>query len=165
MSRCLITFDLKIKELEDYFKNRGENPNSVNHCYITIQRVLEKHGFERIQRSVYFGYKGTTQAHGTMALQKLAFFNPWFAAPCVTDIRFLEVTDDYNAEFIIEEVVEARKLQEKRMTSLRQRLLARGLEPAEVDEIIKEEQFSIEKIPNFTQTALPKPDHEQRTDI
>ena len=157
MSRCLITFDLKIKELEDYFKNRGENPNSVSNCYITIQRVLEKHGFERIQRLVYFGYKGTTQAHGTMALQKLAFFNPWFAAPCVTDIRFLEVTDDYNAEFIIEEVVEARKLQEKRMTSLRQQLLEAGLETVKIEKIINQQKFTVE---NVTQTALPKPDDE-----
>ncbi|MBO6043877.1 MAG: hypothetical protein J6P47_05405 [Acetobacter sp.] len=164
-SRCLITFDLNTNELEEYVTNNKEQLGygSISNCYLIILKVLEGHGFERIQRSVYFGYEGTTQAHGTIALQKLAIANPWFIDPYVTDIRFLEVTGDYNAQFIIEEVAQARKAYEllkERNKLLRKNLLARGLTPSEIDELIGIEQpaLSVENISSFSQAALPKAD-------
>ena len=158
-SRCLITFDLNTNELEEYVKNHKEQLgySTVTSCYMIILKVLEGHGFERIHRSVYFGYEGTTQAHGTIALQKLAIANPWFIDPYVTDIRFLEVTGCYNAQFIIDGVTQVRVVFEQRIALLRQQLLEAGLETDKIEKIINQQKFAVESV---TQIALPKPDYE-----
>ena len=149
MDRCLIVFDLDTKLLEQHYHNA-----SWRNGYADIQRVLSRHRFINIQGTVYLSEVGIRQAHGTLALQEVAIRFNWFEK-CVSNVQFYDLADDFNAQFIIDGVTQAREAFERRIIDLRQQLLNAGLTSDKVNEIIGEQKFSLEHI---TQTALPKPD-------
>lgn len=148
MDRCLIVFDLDTKLLEQNYHN-----TSWRNGYADIQRVLYKHKFANIQGTVYLSERGVRQAHGTLALQEVAIRFSWFDK-CVSSVQFYDLADDFNAQFIVDGVTQAREAFERRIEGLRQQLLDAGLTAGKVDEIIGQQKFSLE---NVTQTALPKP--------
>lgn len=144
MSHCLITFDLNTTELLTFIKNNDFlGFSTVNNCYNILLKKFSQHGFKRIQGSVYETDKqagfGGTQADGTLAIQELARENIWFTPPYVTDIRFLEIFDDYHALHIIEKEVQERELARKRAKLLFERLSKLGLDQAQIFELLKVE--------------------------
>ena len=148
MERCLIVFDLDTKLLEDHYHN-----TSWRNGYTDIQRVLYRYRFTNIQGTVYLSERGVRQAHGTLALQELAIRFAWFDK-CVSNVQFYDLADDFNAQFIIDGVTQAREAFERRIAVLRQQLLDAGLSAEKIDEIIGQQKFSLE---NVTQVALPNP--------
>lgn len=148
MDRCLIVFDLDTKLLEQHYHN-----TSWRNGYADIQRVLSRNRFTNIQGTVYLSEVGVRQAHGTLALQEVAIRFPWFDK-CVSNVQFYDLADDFNAQFIIDGVTQARQAFEQRIAGLRQQLLDAGLSPEKVNEIIGQQAFSLE---NVTQASLPKP--------
>lgn len=149
MDRCLIVFDLDTELLRENY----HNPSWQN-GYADIKRVLNRHKFTNIQGTVYLSEVGVRQAHGTLALQEVAIRFAWFDK-CVSNIRFYDLADDFNAQFIIDGVTQAREAFERRIAGLRTQLLDAGLSAEKIDEIIGNQQFSLE---NVTTTALPKPE-------
>lgn len=149
MDRCLIVFDLDTKALEQHY-----HTVSWQNGYADIRRVLNRHRFTNIQGTVYLSERGVRQAHGTLALQEVAIRYPWFEK-CVSNVQFYDLADDFNAQFIIDAVAQARAAFERRIVVLRQQLLDAGLSSAKIDEIISQQTFSLE---NATQPILPKPD-------
>jgi virulence-associated protein VapD len=148
MDRCLIVFDLDTKLLEQHYHNA-----SWRNGYADIQRVFYKHRFTNIQGTVYLSERGVRQAHGTLALQEVAIRFAWFDK-CVSNVQFHDLADDFNAQFIIDGVTQAREAFERRIADLRQQLLDAGLTTDKVNEIIGEQKFSLESV---TQNVLPKP--------
>ncbi|MGZ8256540.1 MAG: hypothetical protein ACXW1C_01855 [Gallionella sp.] len=146
MDRCLIVFDLDTKCL----KKNHHHPSWEN-AYGDIRRVLNKHRFNNIQGTVYLSEAGVRQAHGTLALQEVAIRFAWFEK-CVSNVQFYDLADDFNAQFIVDGIAQARAAFERRIAGLRQQLIDAGLPPAKVDEIIGQQIFSLE---NTTQGALP----------
>lgn len=146
MDRCLIVFDLDTKLLEQNYHN-----DSWRNGYADIQRVLYRHRFANIQGTVYLSERGVRQAHGTLALQEVAIRFPWFEK-CVSNVQFYDLADDFNAQFIVDGVAQARAAFERRIAGLRQQLLDAGLTVDKVDEIIGDQKFSLE---NVTPGALP----------
>lgn len=144
MDRCLIVFDLDTKLLEEHYHN-----DSWRNGYADIQRVLYKHRFANIQGTVYLSERGVRQAHGTLALQEVAIRFAWFDK-CVANVQFYDLADDFNAQFIIDGITQAREAFERRVSGLRQQLLDAGLPAAKVDEIIGQQTFSLE---NATQSG------------
>ncbi|ALR07703.1 virulence factor [Xylella fastidiosa] len=149
MDRCLIVFDLDTKLLEKHYHN-----SSWRNGYADIQRVLYRHKFNNIQGTVYLSERGVRQAHGTLALQEVAIRFQWFDK-CVSNVQFYDLSDDFNAQFIIDGVTQAREAFERRIEMLRHQLLDAGLTSEKIEEIIGQQTFSLE---NVTQTALPNPD-------
>ena len=149
MDRCLIVFDLDTKLLEQHYHNP-----SWRNGYTDIQRVLGRHRFTNIQGTVYLSERGVRQAHGTLALQEVAIRFPWFDK-CVSNVQFYDLADDFNAQFIIDGVTRAREAFERRVMALRQQLLAAGLTPAKVDEIVGQQKFSLEHVTQGQQDLLP----------
>jgi virulence-associated protein VapD len=147
MDRCLIVFDLDTKLLEQHYHN-----TSWRNGYADIQRVLYRHKFINIQGTVYLSERGIRQAHGTLALQEVAIRFPWFDK-CVFSAQFYDLADDFNAQFIVDGVTQARQAFERRIEGLRQQLLDAGLTLDKVNEIVVAQQFSLE---NVAQVALPK---------
>lgn len=146
MDRCLIVFDLDTKLLEQHYHNA-----SWRNGYADIQRVLYKHRFANIQGTVYLSERGVRQAHGTLALQEVAIRFSWFDK-CVTNVQFYDLADDFNAQFIIDGITQAREAFERRVAGLRQQLIEAGLPAAKVDEIVGQQTFSLE---NVTQSGQP----------
>ena len=138
MDRCLIVFDLDTKCLEKHYHN-----NSWQNSYSDIKRVLAKHRFNNIQGTVYLSEVGVRQAHGTLALQDIAIRFAWFEK-CVSNVQFYDLADDFNAQFIVDGIAQAREAFERRIANLRQQLLLAGLTPEKVDEIIGNQAFSLE---------------------
>jgi virulence-associated protein VapD len=148
MDRCLIVFDLDTKCLENHYHN-----NSWQNAYSDIRRVLSKHRFNNIQGTVYLSEIGIRQAHGTLALQDVAIKFAWFEK-CVSNVQFYDLADDFNAQFIVDGIAQAREAFERRIADLRQQLLSAGLAPEKVDEIIGKQSFSLE---HSAQGNLPPP--------
>ncbi|MDO5290835.1 MAG: virulence factor [Pseudomonadota bacterium] len=148
MDRCLIVFDLDTKLLEQHYHNA-----SWRNAYADIFRVLSRHRFTNIQGTVYLSERGVRQAHGTLALQEVAIRYAWFDK-CVSNVQFYDLADDFNAQFIIDGVTQARAAFEKRLELLRKQLLDAGLSAEKIDEIIGQQQFSLDDV---KQQALPKP--------
>ena len=138
MDRCLIVFDLDTKLLEQHYRNA-----SWRNAYADIQRVLFKHRFSNIQGTVYLSERGVRQAHGTLALQEVAIRFEWFDK-CVTNVQFYDLADDFNAQFIVDGITQARLAFERRIQGLRTQLLDAGLPAEKVDEIIGQQTFSLE---------------------
>ncbi len=138
MERCLIVFDLDTKCLEEEYHNK-----SWRNAYMDIQKVLAKHGFKNIQGTVYLSDTGIRQAHGTIALQEVTAKFVWFAN-CVSNVQFFDLKDDFNAQFIVDQVANARRAFEQRIEKLRQQLIAAGLELKQIDEILGKQEFSLE---------------------
>jgi len=147
MDRCLIVFDLDTKLLEQHYHDA-----SWRNGYADIFRVLSRHRFTNIQGTVYLSERGVRQAHGTLALQEVAIRYPWFDK-CVSNVQFYDLTDDFNAQFIIDGVTQARAAFDRRIEVLRQQLLEAGLTSQKIDEIIGQQTFSLEDV---TPPALPK---------
>ena len=63
-----------------------------NNAYLEIRRVLEEHGFQWQQGSVYFGGASVTAATVMVAVIDLTTRLPWFAAS-VRDIRMLRIEE------------------------------------------------------------------------
>jgi virulence-associated protein VapD len=146
MDRCLIVFGLDAKCLEQTYHNQ-----SWNNAYGDIRRVFNRHRFNNIQGTVYLSEVGVRQAHGTLAIQEVSIRFPWFEK-CVSNVQFYDLADDFNAQFIIDGIAQAREVFERRIAGLRQQLIDAGLPLAKVDEIIGSQTFSLE---NATQGALP----------
>lgn len=146
MDRCLIVFDLDTKCLEKAYHN-----TSWQNAYADIRRVLNRHGFNNIQGTVYLSEVGVRQAHGTLALQEVAIKFAWFEK-CVSNVQFYDLADDFNAQFIVDGIARARQAFERRLADLRQQLVSAGLPAAKVDEIINKQAFSLESAP---QDSLP----------
>ena len=83
-----IAFDLDMASLERCYP--GVHARSA---YDDIRRVLEPHGFQRQQGSVYFGNKHATPVSCVMAVQALARRHPWFKQ-AVRDIRMLRIEEN-----------------------------------------------------------------------
>jgi virulence-associated protein VapD len=146
MDRCLIVFDLDTKCLELNYHNK-----SWQNAYTDIRRVLNMHRFNNIQGTVYLSQVGVRQAHGTLALQDVAIKFSWFEK-CVSNVQFYDLADDFNAQFIVDGIAQAREAFNQRIADLRQQLIAAGLTTEKVDEIIGKQMFSLE---NSAQGNLP----------
>ena len=147
MDRCLIVFDLDTKALEENYHN-----SSWRNGYADIQRVLQRHRFQNIQGTVYLSERGVRQAHGTLALQEVAIRYAWFEK-CVANVQFYDLADDFNAQFIIDGVTQARLAFDRRIAALRQQLIEAGLPVEKVNEIIGKQEFTLE---NVSQADVPK---------
>jgi hypothetical protein len=104
---------------------------------------------------VYLSERGVRQAHGTIALQEVAIRFVWFDK-CVANVQFYDLADDFNAQFIVDGITQAREAFEHRIAGLRKQLLDAGLSTEKVDEIIGQQTFSIE---NATQVGQPVLSH------
>jgi virulence-associated protein VapD len=151
MDRCLIVFDLDTKCLEKNYHN-----NSWQNAYADIRRILNRHRFNNIQGTVYLSERGVRQAHGTLALQEVAIKFAWFEK-CVSSVQFYDLADDFNAQFIVDGVAQARAAFERRIADLRQQLIMAGLPTDKVDEIIGKQVFALENTPqgNIPPTLTP----------
>jgi virulence-associated protein VapD len=149
MDRCLIVFDLDTKLLEQHYHNA-----SWRNGYADIQRVLYKHRFANIQGTVYLSERGVRQAHGTIALQEVAIRFEWFDK-CVANVQFYDLADDFNAQFIVDGITQAREAFERRIAGLRQQLLDAGLSAEKVAEIVGQQTFSIENAAPSGQAPAP----------
>jgi len=84
-----ITFDLDSAALEAAYHGA-----SSDNGYSEIGRVLEKHGFQKYQGSVYFGDENVTAVSCVLAIQDAARTYQWFSKGIVKDIRMLRIEDD-----------------------------------------------------------------------
>ena len=81
-----IAFDMDIEQLRIHYGD------PYNNAYLEIRRVLEEHGFQWQQGSVYFGGPAVTAVSVTVAVIDLTTQLPWFAA-AVRDIRMLRIEE------------------------------------------------------------------------
>ena len=81
-----IAFDMDIDQLRLHYGD------PYNNAYLEIRRVLEGHGFQWQQGSVYFGGPAVTAASVMVAVIDLTARLPWFAAS-VRDIRMLRIEE------------------------------------------------------------------------
>jgi virulence-associated protein VapD len=81
-----IAFDMDIESLRE---NYGD---PYNNAYIEIRKVLQRHGFNWPQGSVYFGGENINAVTCVMAAIDLAKQLPWFSAS-VRDIRMLRIEE------------------------------------------------------------------------
>lgn len=81
-----IAFDMDIEQLRVHYGD----PN--NAAYVEVRRVLERHGFQWQQGSVYFGGAGVSAASVMVAVIDLTTQLPWFGAS-VRDIRMLRIEE------------------------------------------------------------------------
>jgi virulence-associated protein VapD len=81
-----IAFDMDIESLR---QNYGD---PYNGAYLEIRRVLERHGFNWQQGSVYFGGKEINAVTCVLAAMDLSRSLPWFAAS-VRDIRMMRIEE------------------------------------------------------------------------
>lgn len=143
MDRTLIVFDMDTHCLEQNYHNA-----SWRNAYADIQRILKRHGFTNIQGTVYLSDVGIKQAHGTLALQEVAARFEWFHS-CAQNIQFYELKDDFNAQFIVDNVQAARIAFRKRMEAMRAEMLAAGFDAVKVDEIMDKRQFSLNELQDY----------------
>jgi virulence-associated protein VapD len=83
-----IAFDLDTNVLKESYHN-----TSWQNAYNDVGAALRRHGFERMQGSVYFGNDGVDAVTCVLAVQQLTSDFPWFA-PAVRDIRMLRIEDN-----------------------------------------------------------------------
>lgn len=81
-----IAFDMDIESLREAYGD------PYNNAYLEIRRVLQRHGFNWQQGSVYFGDERINAVTCVMAAVDLAKSLPWFAA-AVRDIRMLRIEE------------------------------------------------------------------------
>src|SRR5882724_8834058 len=81
-----IAFDMDIESL------RSNYGDPYNNAYLEIRRVLQKHGFNWQQGSVYFGGEQINAVTCVLAAIDVSRTLPWFAA-CVRDIRMLRIEE------------------------------------------------------------------------
>ena len=81
-----IAFDMDTEQLRVHYGD------PYNAAYLEVRRVLERHGFQWQQGSVYFGSPAVTAATVMVAVIDLSTQLPWFAA-AVRDIRMLRIEE------------------------------------------------------------------------
>lgn len=81
-----IAFDMDIEQLRIHYGD------PYNNAHLEIRRVLERHGFQWQQGSVYFGKPDVTAATVTLAVIDLSTELAWFPAS-VRDIRMLRIEE------------------------------------------------------------------------
>ena len=81
-----IAFDMDIDQMRIHYGD------PYNNAYLEIRRVLDGHGFQWQQGSVYFGGPAVTAATVMVAVIDLTARLPWFAAS-VRDIRMLRIEE------------------------------------------------------------------------
>lgn len=81
-----IAFDMDIESLK---LNYGD---PYNNAYSEIRRILQSHGFNWQQGSVYFGGENINAVTCVLAAIDVANQLPWFAAS-VRDIRMLRIEE------------------------------------------------------------------------
>lgn len=138
MSRYLITFDMDTHCLKSNYHG-----NTYTNAYYDIRAVLEKHGFENLQGSVYLGKEGVSEAHGTIAIQEITAKFDWFFS-CTSNIKFYRIESDLNADFIAERVYQAKQRFNQRLEEMRLSLLNAGVDEILVESILGKEVFSLE---------------------
>jgi len=84
-----IAFDLDMDTLKKAYIN-----DSYNNAYGDIKKILEAHGFDRQQGSVYFGDVEKVDAvKCVLAIMDLTQKHSWFASS-VRDVRMLRIEDN-----------------------------------------------------------------------
>ncbi len=81
-----IAFDMDIEQLRIHYGD------PYNNAYLEIRRVLEQHGFQWQQGSVYFGSPAVTAATVMVAVIDLSTQLAWFPSS-VRDIRMLRIEE------------------------------------------------------------------------
>lgn len=138
MDRTLIVFDMDTNCLKQHYHNP-----SWNNAYADIWRILNRHGFDNIQGTVYLSKEGIRQAHGTLALQEVAARFEWFHA-CASNIQFYELKDDFNAQFIVDSVHAARESFKRSLEELKRDLKNAGLDDKTIESILSKREFTLQ---------------------
>ena len=81
-----IAFDMDIESL------RSNYGDPYNNAYLEIRKILQGHGFNWQQGSVYFGGEQINAVTCVLAAIDLSRQLPWFA-PSVRDIRMLRIEE------------------------------------------------------------------------
>lgn len=81
-----IAFDMDIESL------RANYGDPYNNAYLEIRKVLQRHGFNWQQGSMYFGGENINAVTCVLAAIDVATQLPWFA-PSVRDIRMLRIEE------------------------------------------------------------------------
>lgn len=138
MDRTLIVFDMDTNCLKQHYHNP-----SWNNAYADIWRILNRHGFDNIQGTVYLSKEGIRQAHGTLALQEVAARFEWFHT-CASNIQFYELKDDFNAQFIVDSVQAARESFKRSLEELKRDLKNAGLDDKTIESILSKREFTLQ---------------------
>ena len=85
-SMYAIAFDMDIESL------RSNYGDPYNNAYLEIRKILQSHGFNWQQGSVYFGGEQINAVTCVLAAIDLARQLPWFA-PSVRDVRMLRIEE------------------------------------------------------------------------
>jgi len=94
-----IAFDLDTSVLKESYHNA-----SWQNAYNDVKLSLEKHGFERMQGSVYFGDETVDAVTCVLAVQAMTKEFNWFG-PAVRDIRMLRIEDNNDLMPAVEKAV------------------------------------------------------------
>ncbi len=81
-----IALDMDMESLRDHYGD------PYNNAYLEIRKVLQRHGFNWQQGSVYFGDEQINAVTCVLAAIDLAASLPWFPAS-VRDIRMLRIEE------------------------------------------------------------------------
>ena len=81
-----IAFDMDIESLRVHYGD------PYNGAYVEIRKVLQRHGFNWQQGSVYFGGEAINAVTCVLAAQDLSRQLPWFSAS-VRDIRMMRIEE------------------------------------------------------------------------
>lgn len=82
-----IAFDMDTDTLQRSYPNP-----SWNNAYADIRRILERHGFDWQQGSVYFGGESVNAVTCVLAVMDCSRNLPWFSVS-VRDIRMLRIEE------------------------------------------------------------------------
>jgi virulence-associated protein VapD len=74
---------------------------SYTNAYTDIRRVLDSHGFDWVQGSVYFGNDTVTPVTCVLAVLDMKARHPWFPSS-VRDMRMLRIEDNNDLMPIIQ---------------------------------------------------------------
>ena len=133
MSKYLITFDMNTKCLFEKMQ--------IN-AYSDITLIFKSHGFGKSQDGVYIGQEGTSETHGTLAIQELTAKLDWFYS-CVSNIKFYRLESDLDAQFIADRVHNAKTAFNSRLSMLEQSLIESGMDDKHIKNILSSQQFAI----------------------
>ena len=82
-----IAFDLDTKIAESLCGSNWRN------CYAQIERILNSHGFQGVQGSVYFGEPGSSPVTCMTAVQEIDRKYAWFGR-AVRDLRMMRIEEE-----------------------------------------------------------------------
>jgi len=133
MSKYLVTFDMNTKCLSE---------KKQTNAYTDIALILKNHRFEKSQDGVYIGQEGTSETHGTLAIQELTAKLDWFYS-CVSNIKFYRLESDLDAQFIADRVHNAKTAFNSRLSMLEQSLIESGMDDKQIKNILSSQKFAI----------------------